>query len=63
MWKTETDEGVMIQNQQAATEKYVFYTMGILEFKTPGKHTISVSLVEGNKNSSSLKGLLLKPIP
>jgi alpha-L-fucosidase len=63
VWKTETDEGVMIQNQQAATEKYVFYNMGILEFKTPGKHTISVSLVEGNKNSSSLKGLLLKPIP
>ena len=52
----------MVQNQQGATEKYVYYDMGILEFKTPGKHTISVSLVEGDAATSSLKSLLLKPI-
>ncbi|CDF79634.1 alpha-L-fucosidase (GH29) [Formosa agariphila KMM 3901] len=62
VWKTVTDEGVMVQNQQAATEKYIFYNMGILEFKTPGKHTITVSLVEGDKETSSLKSLALKPI-
>ncbi|GAA3623576.1 alpha-L-fucosidase [Flavivirga jejuensis] len=62
VWKTETDEGIMIQNQQAATEKYVFYNMGILEFKTAGTHTITTSLVEGNKKTSSLKSLSLKPI-
>nr|WP_299069506.1 alpha-L-fucosidase [uncultured Allomuricauda sp.] len=62
VWKTTTDEGIMVQNQQAATEKYVFYNMGILEFKTPGKHTITISLVEGDKNTSSLKSLALKPI-
>lgn len=62
VWKTVTDEGVMIQNQQAATEKYQSYPMGIIEFKTAGKHTISVSLVEGNPETSSLKSISIKPI-
>ena len=62
VWKTITDEGIMVQNQQAATEKYQQYKMGILEFKTSGKHTISVSLVEGNTESSSLKSAIIKPI-
>lgn len=62
VWKTVTDEGILVQNQQAATEKYVFYNMGILEFKTPGKHIITTSLVEGDRKTSSLKSLLLRPI-
>jgi len=62
VWRTCTDEGIMIQNQQAATEKYQQYVMGILEFKTSGKHTISVSLVEGNPETSSLKSVIIKPI-
>ncbi len=61
VWKISTDEGVTVQNQQAATEKYVNYNMGILEFKKPGKHTISVSLVDGDTKTSSLKSMLLKP--
>ncbi|MDO6425047.1 hypothetical protein, partial [Saccharophagus degradans] len=47
VWKTTTDEGIIVQNQQAATEKYVYYNMGILEFKTAGKHSITTRLVEG----------------
>ncbi|MDO6802036.1 alpha-L-fucosidase [Wenyingzhuangia sp. 1_MG-2023] len=62
VWKTTTDEGVEVQNQQAATEKYNAYPMGIIEFKTAGKHTISVSLVEGNPETSSLKSIIIKPI-
>ncbi|MDB2385239.1 hypothetical protein N9V96_02075 [Polaribacter sp.] len=62
VWKTETDEGVIVQNQQAATEKYESYPMGILEFKTAGKHTISVSLVEGDVTTSSLKLVTIRPI-
>lgn len=61
VWKISTDEGITIQNQQAATEKYINYKMGILEFKTPGKHAITVSLVEGDRKTSSLKSMLLKP--
>lgn len=62
VWKTVTDEGGIVQNQQAATEKYVFYNMGILEFKTPGIHTLTTSLVEGDRATASLKSIALRPI-
>ena len=62
VWKMETDEGVKVQNQQAATEKYVFYNMGIVEFKTAGNHSIGVSLVEGDPKKSSLTAMKLRPI-
>ncbi|MBU2950944.1 alpha-L-fucosidase [Tamlana agarivorans] len=62
VWKTITDEGVLVQNQQAATEKFVYYNMGILEFKTAGMHKISVSLVEGDPETSSLEAAKITPI-
>lgn len=62
VWQTVTDEGVKVQNQQAATEKYQNYPMGILEFKKAGKHSISVSLVEGDRETSSLESVLIKPV-
>jgi alpha-L-fucosidase len=61
VWKTTTDEGIMIQNQQAATEKYQNYPMGILEFKTSGKHTITVSLVKGDNETASLESVIVRP--
>lgn len=62
VWKTVTDKGIAVQNQQAATEKYQYYPMGIIEFKTPGKHTLSVSLVDGNPETSSLESIKIRPI-
>ncbi len=62
VWKTVTDEGVLVQNQQAATEKYQHYPMGLLQFKTAGKHTITVSLQDGDFESASLESVLIKPI-
>ena len=62
VWRITTDEGEIVQNQQAATEKYQTYPMGVLEFKTADKHTISVSLVEGNQEKSSLKAVSITPI-
>lgn len=62
VWKVSTDENITVQNQQAATGKYVNYNMGILEFKKPGNHTITVSLVDGDEKTSSLKSMVLKPI-
>ncbi len=62
VWKTMTDEGFLVQNQQAATGKYQYYNMGIVEFKTAGKHTVTVSLVEGDPKTSSLKAVLIQPI-
>jgi alpha-L-fucosidase len=62
VWKITTDEGEILQNQQAATNKYQKYPMGIIEFKKAGKHIISVSLVEGNSQNSSLESILIKPV-
>lgn len=62
VWNITTDEGVVVQNQQPATEKYCDYPMGILEFQKPGKHTIRVSLVEGNPETSSLESVNLVPV-
>ena len=62
VWNIVTDEGIVLQNQQAATEKYNNYNIGILEFKKPGKHRITVSLVEGNPATSSLEAVIIKPI-
>lgn len=62
VWKTTTDEGIVVQNQQPATEKFQNYNMGILEFKKAGTHMLSVSLVEGDPETSSLEAILLSPI-
>lgn len=61
VWNIKTDEDVMIQNQQAATEKYIYYHMGLIEFKTAGTHTLNVTLIEGNPKTSSLRGVKIKP--
>ena len=62
VWKILTDEGALVQNQQAATEVYQSHPMGILEFKEAGKHRVSVSLVEGDATTSSLKLMCIVPI-
>lgn len=61
VWNTSSDEGAVVQNQQAATEKFQNYPMGILEFKKPGKHVVKVSLIEGNKEDASLSELRIYP--
>ncbi len=62
VWKIVSDEGVLVQNQQAATIKYQQYNMGILEFKTAGKHTITLSLVEGDPETTSLDAVIINPV-
>lgn len=62
VWRTVTDEGIVVQNQQAATEKYQNYSMGIVEFKKSGIHTIMVTLIEGDRQSSSLESAWIRPV-
>ncbi|CAA6677956.1 Alpha-L-fucosidase (EC [Lentimonas sp. CC19] len=62
VWSIETDEGTFLQNQQPATSGYHSNPMGLLSFKTPGKHTISVRLVDGDRLDTSLKSLSLSPV-
>jgi len=62
VWNVSTSEGVMVQNQQAATEKYNDYPMGILEFKKSGKHVVTVKLIEGDPDTSSLESVIITPV-
>ncbi|MHB8902567.1 MAG: alpha-L-fucosidase, partial [Thermoguttaceae bacterium] len=60
-WRIETDEGVMLQNQQNSSPVYHAYPFGLLTFNEPGKHTIAVSPVEGDRAKASLASLRLSP--
>ena len=60
-WNITTDEGLMVQNQQPATVKYQIYPMGVMQFKEAGKHTITVSLVDGNRESASFESMIIYP--
>ncbi len=60
VWRIETDEGSKLQNQQNSSPVYHSYPFGLLSFKTPGKHTIAVSLVEGLRDKASLHALRLE---
>jgi len=61
VWRIETDEGVSLQNQQAASTIYHAQPFGLLTFKQPGKHTIAVSLVDGDRDKTSLESIRLSP--
>lgn len=62
VWAIETDEGERLQNQQTAASVYHAYPFGLLTFRTPGKRTIAVSLVEGNRDQASLVSIRLSPV-
>ncbi len=59
VWKITTDEGGVIQNQQAATSQYQAYPMGVFEIKKAGLRKIEVSLVDGDRDEASLESVTL----
>ena len=61
VWRITSDEGNLVQNQQNSSEVYNYYEMGLLKFETAGEHTITVTLVDGNRKSASLKEIRLTP--
>ena len=60
VWKAETDEGVKIQNQQNISSLFTFRNVGWIHFSKPGKHTITISQVQGSKHD--LAAIALTPI-
>lgn len=49
IWKIETDEGNLVQNQQSASSIFCERPMGWIRFDKPGKHLITVSMPEGGQ--------------
>jgi alpha-L-fucosidase len=62
VWTVSTSEGARIQNQQSASHVYHTYPVGILRFEKPGRHKVSVSLVDGDPAKSSLQAIELTPV-
>ncbi|MEP1486823.1 MAG: alpha-L-fucosidase [Algibacter sp.] len=62
VWRIQTDEGSMIQNEQNSSHIYSFFQMGHLNFNKPGRHTIFVSFVDGAIKTASLKTIKLTPV-
>jgi len=62
VWRIETDEGTRLQNQQNSASVYHTYPFGRLVFSKPGKHTITVSLIDGDRDLASLSALCIRPM-
>ena len=62
VWRIENEEGSMVQNQQNSSSVYKFFEMGLLKFDAPGKHKVSVSFIEGEIESVSLKEIRFTPL-
>lgn len=60
VWRLETDEGELLQNQQAVSSLFGLRPLGWIKFDKPGKHSISLSLVESG--DVDIASLSLTPI-
>lgn len=57
VWKVQSDDGRVVQNQQPALSGYVYKPMGWMYFKEPGEYRVEVSLVNGDRTITSLEGI------
>lgn len=62
VWRVTNSEGALLQNEQNASPVYNYYEMGLMKFKTAGKHTVSVEVKEGDIQSASLKEIRFTPL-
>ncbi len=60
-WRIESSEGAVLQNNQNASHVYHTFPMGMLTFESAGKHELSVSLIDGSPESSSLSMMTIRP--
>ena len=62
VWKVSLDDKRFIQNQQNASHVYHAYDIGWLKIDEAGKHTISVSLLEGDFENTSLESMKIHKV-
>jgi alpha-L-fucosidase len=62
VWQVETDEGSKIKNQQNSSPIYSVFPIGWLKFTKPGKHTLTVSMLEGDFDKANLTGIKISPV-
>jgi len=62
IWSVETDEGAKIKNQQNSSSIYMDFPIGWINFTKSGKHSLSVSLLEGDFEKANLTGIKISPV-
>jgi alpha-L-fucosidase len=61
VWNVKTDEGCEIQNRQNTSAIYHSQPVGWISFEKPGKHTVTVTIPEGDRTTTSLAEIKLTP--
>lgn len=57
VWGVDIEGGEHIQNQQNSSHNYQRFPMGWINFPKPGRYQVSVSCLEGNIGTASLKSI------
>lgn len=60
VWRVETDEGKMVQNQQGVASLFCNRPLGWIRFDSPGRHTLTVTQPEGG--AADLASVSLTPV-
>ena len=63
VWGVDVQDGEHIQNEQNSSHNYQRFPIGWLNFAAPGRYQVSVSCLEGNTKTASLKGITFIPVP
>jgi alpha-L-fucosidase len=62
VWGVSVDGKESIQNQQNSSQNYQTFPIGWMEFSKLGRHRVSVSCLEGNIETASLKAINFTPV-
>jgi alpha-L-fucosidase len=63
VWRVSVEGGESIRNQQNASLNYQSFPIGWLEFPEPGRYRVTVSCLDGNRKTASLKAIQFTYIP
>jgi alpha-L-fucosidase len=61
VWQIAVEGGQAIQNQQNSSHNYQSFPMGLLNFPKAGRYKVSVSCLEGDMATASLKAIQFSP--
>ena len=61
VWQVAVEGGQAIQNQQNSSHNYHSFPMGLLNFPKAGRYKVSVSCLEGDTATASLKAIHFSP--
>ena len=61
VWRVQAADQ-LLENRQPATAQYQLYPMGMIQFKTSGRHEIVVSLLDADRVQTSLQAMEISPV-